>query len=314
MYRKIREIFENTNNLKEYDPFRTKKEEAFLTSQELMTYTGQFLLELLNEKTDNYCIKSEFINMLKLNLWGNKCDTSITNGVVSTKDLNQIATVNVLESNILCDHSEKIWESISRDSASDIIDIVLDNSGYELFTDLCLSDFIISNKLAKKIRFYVKVVPWFISDVMLHDFHWLISELRNSYNKPLNNLGIRWQTYVNNKIWTVEEHNFWTLPVGFVHMERVEPALYKKLSEAKVIIFKGDLNYRKLLNEINWEPTTPFEVAIGDFKPSKIATLRTLKADLVAGLNQGIAEKTEEKDEKWLISGDFGVIQFADLN
>lgn len=182
-----------------------------------------------------------------------------------------------------------------------------------MFTDLCLADYLITNRLVSKCRFYVKMIPWFISDVTAHDFYWLIAQLRENYNQ-LQKLGNRWHGYLNSKIWSIEEHDFWTLPIGYSDMANVDPALYRKLSEAKLIIFKGDLNYRKLLNETNWEYTTPLEEAMKDFKPGRVAALRTLKADLVCGLAEGVADRAYDKDKNWLIDGEFGVIQYADTN
>ena len=38
-----------------------------------------------------------------------------------------------------------------------IIDIVMDNAGFELFSDLCLADFLISTGIASLVRLRVKV-------------------------------------------------------------------------------------------------------------------------------------------------------------
>jgi hypothetical protein len=40
---------------------------------------------------------------------------------------------------------------------------------------------------------------------------------------------------------------------------------------------------RKLSNECRWAPTTPFTAALGGFCPSGLLSLRTLKADVIAG-------------------------------
>lgn len=92
---------------------------------------------------------------------------------------------------------------------------------------------------AKKIRFYVKTVPWFISDVMSTDFYWIIQQMLASQKEELRELGSRWNSYVTNKTWTVVEDDFWTYPVSFSHMKTAKPELYAKLSEAKLVIFKG---------------------------------------------------------------------------
>lgn len=118
-------------------------------------------------------------------------------------------------------------------------DIIFDNSGYEVFTDLCLADFIITKNLAKFVRLYVKTIPWFISDVMTHDLNWTLDQMTSSDNEVLSKLGNRWKEYLHNGTWSVIETDFWTLPYTYTHMKKVQPDLYKKLAEAKMVIFKG---------------------------------------------------------------------------
>lgn len=93
-------------------------------------------------------------------------------------------------------------------------------------------------------------------------------------------------------------------------MKDKSPALYGKLSEAKLIVFKGDLNYRKLMADINWEYTKTLDTVLSTlgFRPTNLVTLRTLKADVCIGLAPGRAEELRQKDENWMITGKYGVI------
>ncbi|KRT84114.1 hypothetical protein AMK59_549, partial [Oryctes borbonicus] len=211
-----------------------------------------------------------------------------------------------LNANILSDDSEEIWNTIVESNGSNIVDIVLDNAGYELYTDLCIADFLITNKYASKVRFHAKTIPWFISDVMKKDISWTLMHLVTSNYPSLKKLSQRWSNYFKSKIWTIELHDFWILPITFAEMTSYDVKLYRKLSEAKLIIFKGDLNYRKLFGEKNWLPETPIEEGLQGFHPSKLCTLRTLKADIICGLTEGLAEETEAKDSDWLVSGNYG--------
>lgn len=55
----------------------------------------------------------------------------------------------------------------------------MDNSGFELITDLCLADYLVSSGKGffGKVRFRVKDCPWFVSDTMEHDIRWTLDEL-----------------------------------------------------------------------------------------------------------------------------------------
>lgn len=103
--------------------------------------------------------------------------------------------------------------------------------------------------------------------------------------------------------------NFWTEPYTFDEIKKRDPALYAKFSEAILVIFKGDLNYRKLVGDINWEYTTDFVRALREFEPTNIASLRTSKCDVCVGLAPGQAEIVEKEDKDWLHTGKYGLIE-----
>lgn len=192
------------------------------------------------------------------------------------------------------------------------MDIVLDNAGFELFTDFCLAEFLISTGFTKKIIFHPKSFPWFVSDVTQTDLDWTLDQLVAAKDEPLVRLGKLWKGRFTDNSFSVFHHNFWTLPYDYTEMQAQAPDLYAELGKSNLILFKGDLNYRKLTRDRKWNPTTTFESALGNFRPSSLCALRTLKCDLVVGLKPGQAEETQRKSEKWMLTGDFGVIQFLD--
>jgi hypothetical protein len=75
-------------------------------------------------------------------------------------------------------------------------------------------------------------------------------------------LGRRWQDYVATGRWQLNADAFWTYPHCFHRMRAVDPGLYSTLATARLVIFKGDLNYRKLVGDLNWEATVPFRTAL----------------------------------------------------
>lgn len=104
---------------------------------------------------------------------------------------------------------------------------------------------------------------------------------------------------------------FWTSPHDFSQMQREDPQLYSTLSQSQLVIFKGDLNYRKLMGDIYWEPTTPFRTALREFTPTNVLTLRTVKGDLISGLQKGVFEELSSREPNWLITGKYALVQLS---
>ena len=94
-------------------------------------------------------------------------------------------------------------------------------------------------------------------------------------------------------------------------MPFVEPGLYETLSEAHLVLVKGDLNYRKLLRDFNCPVDEEFSKTLGGFGPTSLCSLRTVKADLICGVSPQIIKEIYEKQPNWMISGDYGSIHFA---
>ncbi|KAK0161787.1 hypothetical protein PV327_008201 [Microctonus hyperodae] len=262
----------------------------------------------------SYKCQGDLINLLKLNLWGNRCDLSLSAGLIDANEGNNpIEQLKMFDKYLLIDDSLIVWNILNKQleetkNQDVIIDIVLDNAGYELFTDMCLAVFLISKNLCRKIRFYVKSIPWFISDTMKKDFIWLIDNMKNSSANFVRELGEKCWNYIESGQWTIEVESFWTEPYDFSEMKDKSPELYAKLSEAKLVIFKGDLNYRKLLGDINWMYETNLATALRGFKPTNIVSLRTIKADLIVGLSCEKATELFKEQENWMITGQYGLI------
>ena len=222
-----------------------------------------------------------------------------------------MAGLAVLESKILANNSKPAWRILEVKTGGSMVDIVMDNSGFELFTDLCLADFLITSGLASVVRMRIKNGPWFVSDTTPHDFTWTLEKLAASKEAALSEVGGRWLRHLEEARWTVHSDQFWTLPHTFNEMPQADPDLYSALAQADLIIFKGDLNYRKLVGDLNWETTVPLATAVQGFLPAPLLSLRTAKADVMVGLEAGKAEETAAIDKEWMVSGEWGVVQFA---
>lgn len=98
----------------------------------------------------------------------------------------------------------------------------------------------------------------------------------------------------------------------FFRMPIVDPELYNELKRSKLVIFKGDLNYRKLLSDVYWTPTQSIALCSGDFLPSCICAVRIVKSEVICGLSDNVAEGLSKRHPDWMANGKYGVIQFVD--
>ncbi|XP_077005394.1 damage-control phosphatase ARMT1 isoform X2 [Tamandua tetradactyla] len=318
MYRRIHEAVIQSPPIDDFDVFKESKDQSFFQSQESIVALCTHLQELLStiEDLDENQLKNEFLKFLQISLWGNKCDLSLSGGETSAQKNNIINSLEDLKPFVLVNDVEHLWSLLSnckkiRENTSVVrVDIVLDNSGFELVTDLVLADFFLSSKLATEIHFYGKTIPWFVSDTTIHDFKWLIAQMKRSNHKWMSKCGAEWENYIRTGRWVYQDHMFWTLPHEYSTMAQVAPDLYAELQQANLILFKGDLNYRKLTGDRKWEFTIPFHQALNGFHPAPLCSVRTLKAEVQVGLQPGQGEKLTASEPGWLTSGKYGIFQF----
>ena len=123
---------------------------------------------------------------------------------------------------------------------------------------------------------------------MPHDIDWVLDEMCNGAindlkivecNPILMKYGEKWKKYIKSGTWSIHPDPFWTYPFDYSTMAQHDQQLYSILSEASLLIFKGDLNYRKLVGDLKWKPTDTFKDALQGFHPAPLVTLRTLVMD-----------------------------------
>lgn len=316
MYRRIHEAIIQSPPIHDFDVFKESKEENFFESQDSIDALCAHLLQLKPVKDlGESQIQDEFFKLLQISLWGNKCDLSLSGGESSSQKSNIINCLQDLKPFILINDTESVWalliklkKTVERPVVR--VDIVLDNSGFELITDLIFADFLLSSELATEIHLHGKSIPWFVSDVTVHDFNWVVERMKSSDLEPMSTCGANWETYVGMRRWVYHDHAFWTLPHPFCVMPQVAPDLYAELQKACLVLFKGDLNYRKLMGDRKWKFTVPFRQALSGFHPAPLCSIRTLKCELQVGLQPGQAEQLTASDPHWLTTGKYGVFQF----
>lgn len=327
LYRRLNSFFTTSEHWKTFDPFHEPKSSCLQASfPAILKLATTLNLSILNlNANDPDQLRTSFRGFLLASLWGNATDLSLL-PTISSEAIYELQSENRSDnSRILKDDFEKLLESMmerlnkkAEDSDQGVkrIDIVLDNAGFELFTDLVLADWFVSiSPFATKVVLHPKDIPWFVSDVMEKDIQGLLEALIE-HNDPevLEPLVKRWKHHFETKKWEIahEYTSVWTSPFPFWDLPNQSKALWKDLKESDLVIFKGDLNYRKLTGDANWDTTIKFEDSIGPLESAiNLLSLRTCKADVVVGLRSGLQKEMDETDPEWRISGKYGMISFS---
>ncbi|KAH8309392.1 hypothetical protein KR059_008790 [Drosophila kikkawai] len=309
LYRKLYSFVENSIFLKGYDYFAKIKEQALTGSMDdvlaLTKYTRR------PERTPKF-----FAELLKINLWSN-CNDAASDPEAAAQMLNLRVLKDVEATNeyVLVDHAAEIWRCLTTGNLKkpQQVDFILDNAGYELFSDLILAEYMVEQGMATKVRFHVKAHPWFVTDVTERDFKWTLEYLSQHADYIISLLGKKFMQFLDEgKFELAPISHFWTSPHAFCSMAQTDPELYSSLQLSKLVVFKGELNYRKLLQDVCWASTLELSTCLRGFLPSNICVLRRVKSEIVSGLAEGSSQALASKDPHWMVSGSYGLIQFVD--
>lgn len=273
------------------DPFAPQK-------AVVLEHTLPAFVQSLDQSFPDTC--TAFVLLLHEALWGNRADLS--NRTISA--MTDSAGSDVSASRLLIDDTARIWQHLNAHPGARV-DIVADNSGLELLLDIRLAAFLVEHDLAE-VRFHLKRMPFFVSDAMVRDFRHTLERL-----ETVEPSGKRMAREVKDAIdrgtITLSDDPFWSTCLSYHQMpDRVEI----DLSASHLILFKGDVNYRRVLDDRQWSHTARLSDIAGHL-PAPFAVLRTLKGELIVGLAPGQAEDLATQDPTWMINGERGVIQFV---
>ncbi|XP_022232509.2 LOW QUALITY PROTEIN: damage-control phosphatase ARMT1 [Drosophila obscura] len=312
LYRRIYSFVENTKHLAGFDYFAHLKQDDLKISKRAM----QALTTATRNLPKDY---ESFSKLMRINLWSNHYEIQLNAYVFQEdeeySDLDVLTRVADLDRNLLVDDSILVWNCLMKAKGSPeiVVDFVCDNGGFELFTDMLLIEYLVANGLATLVRLHVKAIPWYISDVNSSDIEWTIHYLIGHSDELLSALGRKWARLFNDgKIIIAPKSHFWTGPQPYFVMVDSDQDLYKLLSGGSLAIFKGDLNYRKLMGDYIWDSTEDFITCLRGFRPCNICAMRTVKCEVICGLPEGKSDALLRSDPQWMISGNYGVIQYTD--
>lgn len=256
---------------------------------ELASRYNQLTKQLEADKADSSSKSEEertaaekllFTEMCEICLWGNATDLSLLTNL-SYEDIQKLQgseARKAAEDKIIVNDFNTAFEILREAQRAGNkerrVDIVLDNAGFELFVDIILAGYLLQSGLATTVILHPKNIPWFVSDVIPKDFSDLLTVLVNAkdfYETPsdddkandkvpeplseqeaadLKALFENWSgLYAEGKI-VLRPNGFWTEGGSYWRLPGTAPRLYEDLKESELVIFKGDLNYRKLTGDV----------------------------------------------------------------
>ncbi|ORX63091.1 DUF89-domain-containing protein, partial [Hesseltinella vesiculosa] len=327
MYRRMREAVSLAPLWSTFDIFNHQKLNTFRGSHasvfDLAINMDAMLQPLPIDKEELV-----FNEVLQICLWGNATDLSLLTNMTEDdiKRLQATGSDKLKDqlAHILVNDIPQVWNKL-KSLKNGRVDFVLDNSGFEVFVDLVFMDWLLSTQRAEKVVFHCKTIPWFVSDVMPKDLPLLFESCHDRSFFPsghseaefmaLEKMVGRWERYVDEGKLVIQSNDFWCNGLAYRYLESEAPALFADMSHSDLVVFKGDLNYRKLVFDCNWPVTTPFREAIGTSLASKftnILSLRTNKAETIVGLKAGQKEQIEASvtAQEWRCSGKYAIVSY----
>ncbi len=284
----------------ECDPFRPQKAEGLASSTGAIGALADRLVPAFDEDAPEV---EPLVRAQTLSLWGNRADLSLW-PAGSEAD----RTTAPADAHILADDRRAAAEWIVAHAPLDRVDVILDNAGFELVSDLALIALLLETNAAASMHLHAKAHPTFVSDAVILDVNETIRSLAGADDPDTRTLGTRLRAHQADGRLILTDPFFWTSPhPGWM----MSDALARTLGASDLVISKGDANYRRLLGDRHWSPPAPF-ARIVEYLPTRLLALRTLKSELAAGIDAATAEETASNDPDWLIDGDWGVIQFVD--
>jgi hypothetical protein len=183
--------------------------------------------------------------------------------------------------------------------------LVADNAGRELVPDLLLIARLLAEGRVGRAVLHVKPYPYYVSDATTADVVDALRRLTSAPGAPAAYGRRLWAAMADGRL-AVRAHPFSCAPLPYTDMP---DDLRANFAAAALTLFKGDLNYRRLVGDRLWPPATPFRDVTAYF-PGPVAALRTLKSDVITGLDTRTeAALVAAEGQRWRTGGTHALIQ-----
>ena len=286
--RRISTSFTLSTHWKNYDVFARQKIKTFRSSRPAVLELAARYKELVEKvkdgkgtAPDEEAEKLLFMEMCEICLWGNATDLSLLTTLTydDIQKLQGSEARKASEKNILVNDLPAAYDVLLKakkeGKAERRVDIILDNAGFELYVDLILAGYLLHAGLATVVVLHPKSIPWFVSDVIPADFAALLAALANPrpfYETPTEDDELHdikpeplseteaanlfylfqdWAGLHSEGQMILRPNRYWTEPDSFYGMQSADKDLFEDLKTSELVIFKGDLNYRKLTGDVS---------------------------------------------------------------
>ena len=257
-YRRVAEAFRYFET--GYDFFQKQKVDGLLEALPSIESVAERIPSLLQQDVD-VVAKIAVLS----SLWGNKMDLSLwpaSSSSNSKDNSDRILFGDALQAGksfILDDHTDEVVALLKKmrekTDCRREVSIIVDNAGYELFTDLLLGHLLLASKCCDVVTYHTKGHPTFVSDALTHDVLGtidILTDITNAEDKAYvhaNSLAAKLRAHVEAGEIVMEDDLFWCQPTAFWDMP---PNVTAKLDKSSIVFVKGDANYRRLLVGYNW--------------------------------------------------------------
>ncbi|MEQ7124991.1 damage-control phosphatase ARMT1 family protein [Actinopolymorpha sp. B11F2] len=241
--------------------------------------------------------------VLEAALWGNRADLGFRMVADGATDAATDGATDGATPGTIVDDSARLWSLLDPARPGKVC-VIADNAAQELLPDLILVDHLLHSGRADVVVLHVKPYPYYVSDATTADTLACLRRLSAAHGQA-SVRGQRLAEAIRTGRLTLATHPFWCAPLTFHAMPG---DLRANFADASLTIVKGDLNYRRLVDDRVWAPTTPFGELAAYF-PSAVAALRILKSDVVAGLPAPAVETLDATSDDWRTSGSYALIQ-----
>ena len=232
-----------------------------------------------------------------------------------------------------------------KDREMGCVDIVMDNAGVECCADILFGAWVATqSNRALRVRFHVKAKPFYVSDTNLHDVEFLLATLAASSAGASFVVLVR--SFIADGTFVFAPNAFWTEPCEMREMPPslvtshfycrnlnspsagpAPPAEATVHPKSRLVVFKGDLNFRRLVGDRDWDNGISFATArshertelgvveslddvLADFWPTDdvpVVALRTAKSEVSVGVPKAAVAQLDATVKNWRVSGKYAV-------